>query len=122
LIVDDVEVTRQSLRRLLGFEADFEVVGEADSGRKGVEIAKRLQPNIVLMDINMPDMDGIEATAQLFKAAPRVAVVVVSVQADPAYVRRSMLAGARSFLTKPVDMNELYQTIREVHAANQLRL
>lgn len=121
-IVDDIPETRENFRKLLAFEPDFQVIGTAGTGREGIELVKRMQPNIVLMDINMPDMDGITATAEIMKAFPAVAVIMISVQNDAKYIRSSMLAGARMFLTKPVGTDELYSTIREVHKANRLRL
>ena len=101
LIVDDIPETRDHLSKLLGFESDIEVVGAAASGREALELAGQLTPDIVLMDINMPDMDGIAATERLAAEVPTAAVVMMSVQGEADYLRRSMLAGAREFLVKP---------------------
>src|SRR5215208_958145 len=79
LIVDDIPETRENLKKLLAFEPDIEVVGTASTGREGVDLAKEMQPDIILMDINMPDMDGISATELITKAVPRTAVVMMSV-------------------------------------------
>ncbi len=106
LIVDDITETRDHLARLLGFESDIEVVGLAESGRRAIELAISLKPDIVLMDINMPDMDGIEATEQLSAQVPSASVVMMSVQGEADYLRRSMLAGAREFLVKPFSSDE----------------
>jgi pilus assembly protein CpaE len=114
LIVDDIPETRENLKKLLAFEADIEVVGTASTGREGLELAKELNPNIILMDINMPDMDGITATEQISKTVPYAQVVMMSVQSEADYLRRAMLAGARDFLTKPISGEELYTTIRSV--------
>jgi pilus assembly protein CpaE len=116
LVVDDIPETRDHLTKLLGFESDIDVVGSAASGREAVDIAVRLSPDVVLMDINMPDMDGITATEQLSASAPGVAVVMMSVQGEADYLRRSMLAGAREFLVKPFSSDELTASIRQVSA------
>lgn len=114
LIVDDIPETRDHLAKLLGFESDMEVVGSASSGTEAVEQASRLSPDVVLMDINMPDMDGIAATELLASRAPNSAVVMMSVQGEADYLRRSMLAGAREFLVKPFSSDELTASIRQV--------
>jgi pilus assembly protein CpaE len=116
LVVDDIPETRDHLTKLLGFEADIDVVGAAASGREALEIAGRLSPDVVLMDINMPDMDGITATEQLSANVPGAAVVMMSVQGEADYLRRSMLAGAREFLVKPFSSDELTASIRQVSA------
>ena len=116
LIVDDIPETRDHLTKLLGFEADIEVVGSAASGAQALSLAKELTPDVVLMDINMPDMDGIAATERLSAEAPDCAVVMMSVQGEADYLRRSMLAGAREFLVKPFSSDELTASIRQVHA------
>jgi len=112
LIVDDISETRENIRKLLQFEKDLEVVGAASSGRSGVEQSRELKPDVVLMDINMPDMDGITATEMIRKHNPATQIVILSVQGDPNYMRRAMLAGARDFLTKPPSVDELTGAIR----------
>ena len=116
LVVDDIPETRDHLTKLLGFESDMDVVGAAASGREALEMAVRLHPDVVLMDINMPDMDGITATEQLCSIVPAAAVVMMSVQGESDYLRRSMLAGAREFLVKPFSSDELTASIRQVSA------
>jgi pilus assembly protein CpaE len=116
LVVDDIPETRDHLTKLLGFESDIDVVGAAASGREALEMAARLVPDVVLMDINMPDMDGIAATEQLASIVPGAAVVMMSVQGEADYLRRSMLAGAREFLVKPFSSDELTASIRQVSA------
>ena len=112
LIVDDVAETRENIRKLLQFEKDVEVVGAANSGRAGIDAAKELKPDVVLMDINMPDMDGIQATELIRRHHPATQIVILSVQGDPNYMRRAMLAGARDFLTKPPAVDELTSALR----------
>jgi pilus assembly protein CpaE len=116
LIVDDIPETRDHLTKLLGFEGDVEVVGAAAGGPEAVEMASRLRPDVVLMDINMPGMDGITATEKLAAEVPATAVIMMSVQGEADYLRRSMLAGAREFLVKPFSSDELTASIRQVWA------
>ncbi len=115
LIVDDIAETRDNLEKLLFFEKDIQVVAKASTGREAVAMAKQHQPDVVLMDINMPDMDGIAATEAMLSQVPTVQVIMMSVQGEQDYLRRSMLAGAREFLTKPISAEELYHAIRHVH-------
>ena len=119
LIVDDIPETRDHLTKLLGFETDIEVVGAAASGAQALALAAELSPGVVLMDINMPDMDGIAATERLSAEVPDAAVVMMSVQGEADYLRRSMLAGAREFLVKPFSSDELTASIRQVYAREQ---
>lgn len=115
LIVDDIPEARESLKKLLAFEPDFEVIGTATTGREAIEMARTYLPNIILMDINMPDMDGITATNELRRQIPAAGVIMMSVQGEAEYIRRAMAAGARDFLTKPPPADELYATVRRVH-------
>ena len=112
LIVDDIQDTRENLRKLLQFEKDVEVIGAACSGREAIDMARDQKPDVVLMDINMPDMDGITATETIRKVNSITQIVILSVQGDPNYMRRAMLAGARDFLTKPPAIEELTGAIR----------
>lgn len=112
LIVDDIAETRENIRKLLQFETDVDVVGTARSGKEGVQLAHELDPDVVLMDINMPDMDGITATEAIRQKQPHVQVLILSVQNDGNYMRKAMLAGARDFLTKPPTGDELISAVR----------
>ena len=100
------------MSKLLQFESDFEVVGTARTGREGIELAREMKPEVILMDINMPDMDGITATETICRDVPFTQIVILSVQGDPNYMRRAMLAGARDFLTKPPTVDELTSAVR----------
>jgi len=122
LIVDDIPETRDHLTKLLSFETDVDVIGAAASGTEAIDLAGRLSPDVVLMDINMPDMDGIAATEQLASAAPGASVVMMSVQGEADYLRRSMLAGAREFLVKPFSSDELTASIRQVYTREREKL
>lgn len=119
LLVDDIPEARENIKKMIAFEPDMKVVGSVGTGREGVTMARELKPNIIIMDINMPDMDGIQATTLITESVPTTAVIMMSVQNDPDYLRRAMLAGARNFLPKPVSMDELYNTIRTVHTRNK---
>jgi pilus assembly protein CpaE len=114
LIVDDIPETRDHLSKLLGFEGDIDVVGAAASGAEALRLAASLKPDVVLMDINMPDMDGIATTEQLSRDNPTTSIIMMSVQGEADYLRRSMLAGAREFLVKPFSSDELTASIRGV--------
>jgi pilus assembly protein CpaE len=114
LIVDDIPETRDHLSKLLGFEGDIDVVGAAASGGEALRLAASLKPDVVLMDINMPDMDGIATTEQLSRDNPTTSIIMMSVQGEADYLRRSMLAGAREFLVKPFSSDELTASIRGV--------
>jgi pilus assembly protein CpaE len=119
LLVDDIPEARENIKKMIAFEPDMKVVGSAGTGREGVALAKELKPNIVIMDINMPDMDGIQATSLITQAVPTTAVIMMSVQSDQDYLQRAMLVGARFFLSKPVSMDDLYNTIRSVYAQHK---
>src|SRR5215216_7184126 len=119
LIVDDVSETRENVRKLLQFESDVDVVGTARTGKEAIQLSQELNPDVVLMDINMPDMDGISATEAIRAKQPAVQVVILSVQSDQNYMRRAMLAGARDFLTKPPMGDELISAIRRAGAMAQ---
>ncbi len=112
LIVDDIAVTRENIRKLLQFEVDFEIVGAARNGEEGIELAKELKPDVILMDLNMPDIDGITATETIRAEVPYSQIVILTVQDDPNYMRKAMLAGARDFLTKPPSVDEMIGAIR----------
>ena len=116
LIVDDQEETRKNVARLLQFENDITVVGTARTGAEAIKQTIALDPDVVLMDINMPDMDGIEATELIQEQAPVSQIVILSVQGDTNYMRRAMLAGARDFITKPPKSDELVTVIRRAGA------
>ncbi|GAB4527350.1 MAG: hypothetical protein Fur0018_12960 [Anaerolineales bacterium] len=112
LIVDDIAETRENIRKLLQFEGDVEVVGAARNGKEAIQLAKETHPDVVLMDINMPDMDGITATEKIKQILPYSQIIILSVQNDPNYMRRAMMAGARDFLSKPPTVDELTAAVR----------
>ena len=121
LIVDDIADTRENLAKLIGFETDMEVAGSAGGGQEAVTLAKKERPHVILMDINMPDMDGITATEIISNTVPESPIIMMSVQGEQDYLRRSMLAGAREFLVKPFSADELINAIRHVHELEKVR-
>lgn len=112
LIVDDIAETRENIRRMLQFDSNVEVAGMARTGKEAIQLSQQVKPDVVVMDINMPDMDGITATQEIKKKAAYIQVVILSVQSDSSYMRRAMLAGARDFLTKPPSIDELNDAVR----------
>ncbi len=120
-MADDIATTREDIKRLLFFEEDIKVVGEAANGEEALRLAEALRPDVVLMDINMPGMDGIRATELLTEQFPEVAVVIISIQGEHEYLRRAMAAGARDYLVKPFSSSELAETIRRAGASQKKR-
>lgn len=112
LIVDDIAETRDKIRRMLEFDAQIEIAGMAQSGKEAISMSAQIKPDVVIMDINLPDIDGITTTEMIRKNAPFIQVVILSVQSDQSYMRRAMLAGARDFLSKPPMIDELTSAIR----------
>jgi DNA-binding NarL/FixJ family response regulator len=114
LIVDDQAITRSGLRTLLGGVEDIEVVGEARDGAETVELAASLQPDVVLMDLRMPGVNGIEATRRIHRASPHMAILVLTVFEDDTSVFPAIRAGARGYLLKDAEREELLRAIRTV--------
>src|SRR5260221_2303181 len=121
LVVDDIAETRENLAKLIGFAPDMTIVASADGGQQAVEFAKKERPDVILMDINMPDMDGITATEIIANTVPESPIIMMSVQGEQDYLRRSMLAGAREFLVKPFSADELVNAIRHVHEIEKVK-
>ncbi len=116
LIVDDIADTRKNLARLLQFEPDMEVAGDAGTARQAIVKARELHPNVVIMDIDLPDMSGVAATEVISKEVPGTAVIMVSMLDDNASLRSAMQAGAREFLVRPFTGSDLAAVIRRVDA------
>lgn len=122
LVVDDIANTREDVKRLLYFEEDINVIGEAADGEEAIAIATSIMPDVILMDINMPKMDGIQASELISNHLPECSIIIVSIQGEQEYLRRAMAAGARDYLVKPFSSNELADTIRRVNESGKRRL
>lgn len=118
LLVDDHTVVRQGLRALLKAEEDMEVVGEAENGRQAVILAKKTPPDVVVMDVAMPMLNGLEATRQILKGVPGTKVLVLTSYGDDECVQQLMHAGATGYLIKQTAANDLLKAIREVQRGN----
>lgn len=121
LIADDIPGTREDIKRLLYFEEDIDIVGEAGDGDEAVTLSESLKPDVILMDVNMPRMDGIRASEMISLKNPESAIVIISIQAEQEYMRKAMAAGAREYLVKPFSSGELADTIRRVSEFSKKR-
>ena len=118
LLADDHMIVREGLRALLEAEGDIAVVGEAETGRQAVLLARRLRPAVVVMDIAMPLLNGLEATRQIRKAIPTARVLILSAHSDDEYIRQVILLGAAGYLIKQTSADLLAKAIREVAKGN----
>jgi len=116
LVADDHTIIRSGLRVLLERQPEFQVVGEAADGRQAVELARSLRPDVVMLDIAMPNLNGIEAARQICGELPRAAVVILSMHADEGYVLKALKAGARGYLLKDSAEADIIEAVRAVHA------
>jgi DNA-binding NarL/FixJ family response regulator len=114
LLADDHALVRQGFRRILEAEPDMEIIGEADNGREAVELAEKLRPDVVVMDVGMPELNGIEATRRLAESVPRARVLALSMHKDSVYVREILRAGARGYLLKDAFDRDLLLAVRAV--------
>lgn len=114
LLADDHTIVRQGLKLILSAHADMQVLGEAANGREAVELAAKLHPDIVLMDVAMPELNGIEATRQMVAANARIRILVLSMHKESVYVREILRAGARGYILKDAIDTELLTAIRSV--------
>jgi len=114
LLADDHTIVRQGLKLILSAHADMEVVGEAANGRDAVDLADKLRPDIVLMDVQMPELNGIEATRKMVAANPRIRILVLSMHKESVYVREILKAGARGYILKDAIDTELLNAVRSV--------
>ena len=121
LLVDDSAATRVSVSKLIDFHDEMKLVGEAADATQAIALAKKLLPDIVLMDINMPGMDGITATQILSAEVPTASIIIMSVQNEQEYLRKAMVAGAKNYLTKPFSSDELLQAIQQVYENEKRR-
>ena len=114
LLADDHTIVRQGLKLILSSQPDVEVIGEAANGREVVELAEKLRPDIVLLDVAMPELNGIEATRRMMEQNGRIRILVLSMHKESVYVREILKAGARGYLLKDVIDTELLNAVRSV--------
>ena len=118
LLADDNRVVRREFRKILELEDDLEVVGEAKNGHQAVAMAKKLRPALVLMDVAMPLLNGLQATCQILKAVPATKVLMLSAHSDEAYVAEAVNSGAMGYLIKQTSADSVCHAIREVQKGN----
>ncbi len=118
LVVDDHRLVRQGLRALLASAPDIEVIGEARDGREAIDMATDQAPNIILMDVDMPRLSGLQATQAIHALDLASRIIILSMYSDEALVRQAMRNGARAYLLKSADRDELISTIRSVNEGN----
>jgi DNA-binding NarL/FixJ family response regulator len=118
LLADDHTIVREGLRALLEAQSDIEVIGEAQTGRQAVQLARELRPDVVIMDIAMPLLNGLEATRQILKVAPATRVLILSGYSDDEYIRQAVILGAAGYLIKQTSADSLSKAIREVQKGN----
>ncbi len=118
LLAEDHTIVREGFRRMLEMESDIAVVGEARDGRQAIAMANELSPDVVLMDIAMPGLNGLEATRQLLKSQPHARILILSAHNDDAYVQNAMDSGASGFLSKQSSAHDVCHAIREVRKGN----
>src|SRR6188768_2243598 len=121
LIVDDIPETRDHLSKLLGLEREIDVAGTASSGEEAIQMAMEMRPDIIVMDINMPGMDGIAAAEIISQRLPHSPIIMMSVHGEAEHLKRAMLAGAREFLVKPFSGDEFATSIKRVHERDLVR-
>jgi len=119
VLVDDSADIVSNIERLLHFEPDIEVVGTANDGETGVQLVRETHPDVVVLDINMPGMDGLTAAEAITSTMPGTQVIMMSVQDDVDYLRRAMVAGARDYILKPLDAGEVSTRIRQVYGISE---
>jgi DNA-binding NarL/FixJ family response regulator len=120
LIADDHRLFRQGLRQICELKGGFEVVGEAANGQEAVDLARSLKPEVILMDIRMPKLDGVQATSLITKEHPESRVIILTMQREDRFVFDAIKAGARGYLLKDVDAEVLLDAIRSVHQGQAL--
>lgn len=118
LIVDDLQHVRSSLQTLLALAGDLEVVGEAGDGLEAIQLVDSLKPDVVIMDVEMPHLNGFAATQHIKQQHPEVGVIILTIHTDSADRERAATVGANAFFPKGTDINTLMETIRETHKTN----
>ena len=119
IIADDHKIIQDGLKPMLDSQPDIEVVALADTGRKAVELTQELTPDLVIMDISMPDLNGVEATLQIVAKCPKTKIIALSMNSDKMYVKKMLEAGASAYLTKDCSLEELIDAIHCVAAGKK---
>jgi DNA-binding NarL/FixJ family response regulator len=119
VLADDHRIVRQGLRVLLSAEEDFEVIGEADDGREALELVRRLNPDVLVLDLMMPGLNGLEVARQLNKGGASVGVVVLSMHDDEGFVLEALANGVKAYVLKDSNSSDLVQAVREVAAGRR---
>ena len=119
LLVDDHDLVRLGIKKLLSDVGNIEIVGEANSGEKAIEIIEKVKPDVILMDVKMPGMGGLEATKRIVSTHPEIKILVVTVYGDEPYPTRVLQAGASGYMTKGVSVDEMIQAIKIVYAGRR---
>lgn len=114
VIIDDHQLFREGVKKILDFEDSFEVVAEGDDGTEAVELVRQYQPDVIIMDINMPNVNGVEATKQLIEQYPEAKVIILSIHDDENYVTHALKTGASGYLLKEMDADALIEAVRIV--------
>ncbi|MBB6453636.1 two-component system response regulator DegU [Salirhabdus euzebyi] len=115
VLIDDHKLFREGIKRILDFENDFEVVAEGDDGNQAIELVRNYHPDVVLMDINMPTINGVEATKNLVTQFPDVKIIILSIHDDESYVTHALKTGAQGYLLKEMDTDELIEAVKVVY-------
>ena len=118
LIADDHKIVREGLRSILQHDLKMDVVGQAENGRKTIELARELKPDVVIMDISMPDLNGMEATRLILEESSSIKVVALSMHSDERFVSEMLKAGASGYLLKDCALDELDRAIRKIGRAS----
>ncbi|WP_019153870.1 response regulator transcription factor [Robertmurraya massiliosenegalensis] len=114
IIIDDHQLFREGVKRILDFEKTFEVVAEGDDGAEAINLVETHQPDVVIMDINMPNVNGVEATRQLIEKYPTTKVIILSIHDDESYVQHALKTGATGYLLKEMDADALIEAVKVV--------
>lgn len=114
VIIDDHQLFREGVKRILDYEATFQVVAEGDDGEQAVALVEQYKPDVVIMDINMPNLNGVEATKQLIESYPETKVIILSIHDDESYVTHALKTGANGYLLKEMDADSLVEAVKVV--------
>lgn len=114
LLIDDHHIFREGVKKIIEMEKDFTVVGEGSDGEEALALVEKLKPDVILMDINMPNMNGVEATSAIFERSPESKIIILSIHDEEAYVYKTLQSGANGYLLKEMDVDSLIEAVRVV--------